>query len=41
MQTPDPTPVKITVSRPEIAWKKAIGMNLVGCMLGFYIYPGN
>ena len=41
IQTPDPTAVKITVSRPEKAWKKQIGMSLVGCMLGFYCYPGN
>jgi hypothetical protein len=34
-------PIKITVSRPEKAWKKAIGMNMVGCMLGFYVYPAN
>lgn len=31
--------VKITLSRPEKVWKKQIGMNLVGCMIGFYIYP--
>jgi len=41
LQTPDPTQLKITLSRPEKAWKKAIGMNLVGCMIGFYVYPGN
>jgi hypothetical protein len=40
-QTPNSTEVKITVSRPEKAWKKSIGMNLVGSMLGFYVYPGN
>jgi len=28
------------LSRPEKAWKKQIGMNLVGCMIGFYVYPG-
>lgn len=33
--------VKITLSRPEKAWKKQIGMNLVGCMIGFYVYPAN
>lgn len=33
--------VKVTLSRPEKAWKKAVGMSLVGCMIGFYIYPGN
>jgi hypothetical protein len=31
--------VKITLSRPEKAWKKQVGMNLVGCMIGFYVYP--
>lgn len=41
LQTPDPTLIKITLSRPEKAWKKQIGMNLVGCMIGFYVYPGN
>lgn len=41
LQTPDPTFVKVTLSRPEKAWKKQIGMNLVGSMIGFYIYPGN
>ena len=34
-------PIKITLSRPEKAWKKAIGMNMVGCMLGFYVYSAN
>lgn len=33
--------VKITLSRPEKAWKKQIGMNMVGCMIGFYVYPAN
>lgn len=33
--------VKITLSRPEKVWKKQIGMNLVGCMIGFYVYPAN
>lgn len=41
LQASEPTPVKITLSRPEKAWKKAIGMSLVGCMIGFYVYPGN
>ena len=41
MQTQDPTQIKVTLSRPEKAWKKHIGMNLVGCMIGFYVYPGN
>jgi hypothetical protein len=31
--------VKITLSRPEKAWKKQIGMSLVGSMIGFYVYP--
>jgi hypothetical protein len=35
------TRVKITLSRPEKVWKKQIGMNLVGCMIGFYVYPAN
>lgn len=34
------TRVKIVLSRPEKAWKKSIGKNLVGCMIGFYVYPG-
>ena len=33
--------MKITLSRPEKVWKKQIGMNLVGCMIGFYVYPAN
>jgi hypothetical protein len=32
--------VKITLTRPEKAWKKKIGNNLVGCMIGLYVYPG-
>lgn len=32
--------MKITLSRPEKAWKKNIGANLVGSMIGFYVYPG-
>lgn len=28
------------LSRPEKAWKKNIGANLVGSMIGFYVYPG-
>jgi len=35
------TAVKITLTRPENAWKKQIGMNLVGCMIGFYVYPAS
>jgi hypothetical protein len=41
LQTAAPVDVKITLSRPEKAWKKQIGMNLVGSMIGFYVYPGN
>ena len=41
LQAYDSTEVKITLSRPEKAWKKQIGMNLVGIMIGFYVYPGN
>lgn len=40
LDTKERTPVKIVLSRPEKAWKKSIGMNLVGCMIGFYVYPG-
>jgi hypothetical protein len=35
------TAVKITLTRPENAWKKQIGMSLVGCMIGFYVYPAS
>jgi hypothetical protein len=35
------TKVKITLTRPENAWKKQIGMSLVGCMIGFYVYPAS
>jgi hypothetical protein len=31
--------VKITLSRPAKVWKKQVGMNMVGCMIGFYVYP--
>lgn len=41
LQTAAPVEVKITLTRPEKAWKKQIGMNLVGSMIGFYVYPGN
>jgi len=33
--------VKITLSRPEKVWKKQMGVNTVGCMIGFYIYAAN
>lgn len=39
LKTREPRPVKITLSRPEMAWKKQIGMSLVGSMFGFYVYP--
>ena len=39
--TNEPTAVKITLSRPEKAWKKQIGMSLVGSMIGFYVYEAN
>jgi len=40
LATREQVEVKITLSRPEKAWKKSIGANLVGCMIGFYVYPG-
>jgi hypothetical protein len=40
LTTRELTEVKITLSRPEKAWKKNIGANLVGCMIGFYVFPG-
>lgn len=30
--------VKITLSRPEGPWRKPVGKNLVGCMIGFYVH---
>lgn len=39
LESRDKLPVKITLSRPEKAWKKSIGMDLVGCMIGFYVFP--
>lgn len=41
LETREPTLVKITLSRPERAWKKQIGMALVGSMIGFYVYAAN
>ena len=41
LDTRQETLVKITLSRPEKAWKKQIGMALVGSMIGFYVYPAN
>lgn len=40
LKTTHKTDVKITLTRPEKAWKKKIGNNLVGCMIGLYVYPG-
>ena len=33
--------VKIILTRPENAWQKQIGMSLVGCIIGFYVYPAS
>jgi len=33
------TEVKITLSRPEKAWKKEIAKSSVDCMMGLYIWP--
>jgi hypothetical protein len=41
LDTREKTMVKITLSRPEKAWKKQIGMALVGSMIGFYVYKAN
>lgn len=41
LETNQQVKVKITLSRPEKAWKKQIGMNLVGCMIGFYVYSAD
>jgi hypothetical protein len=38
LQTPEPTSVKITLSRPEKVWKKQIAKSAVACMMGFYVY---
>jgi hypothetical protein len=37
--TTQKTHVKITLSRPEKAWKKQIAVSAVDCMIGFYVYP--
>ena len=29
------------MSRPDKVWKKSVGADLVGCMIGFYVFPGN
>jgi len=39
LDTKDAVEVKITLSRPEGPWKKPVGKNLVGCMIGFYVHP--
>ena len=39
LYTTQKTKVKITLSRPEKAWKKQIAVSAVDCMIGFYVYP--
>lgn len=41
LDTRDKVGVKVTLNRPEKAWKKSVGMDLVGSMIGFYVYPGS
>ena len=41
LKTKEEVKVKIVLSRPEKAWKREVGKNLVGSMIGFYVYPGN
>lgn len=41
LKTKEEVKVKIVLSRPEKAWKKMVGINLVGCMIGFYVFPAN
>ena len=36
-----PVDVKITLSRPKGPWKKALGKNMVGSMIGFYVHENN
>lgn len=38
LDTKERAEVKITLSRPEGPWKKPVGKNLVGCMIGFYVH---
>lgn len=38
LETKETCEVKITLSRPEGPWKKPVGKNLVGCMIGFYVH---
>lgn len=33
--------VKVTLSRPDKPWKEQCGKDLVGSMIGFYIFSGN
>ena len=33
-------PVRITLSRPDKVWKESVGKDLVGCMIGFYVFSG-
>lgn len=39
IESREPASVKIVLTRPEKAWKVSIGKNLVGCMIGFYVFP--
>ncbi len=39
LHTTQKTEVKITLSRPEKAWKKKIAKSSVACMIGMYVYP--
>jgi len=41
LSTTKKTHVKITLSRPEKAWKKQIAVSAVDCMIGLYVHPGN
>jgi hypothetical protein len=41
LHTTSKTEVKITLSRPEKAWKKKIAVSAVDCMMGFYVFPNN
>jgi hypothetical protein len=41
LYTTHKTEVKITLSRPEKAWKRKIATSAVDCMIGFYVYSGS
>jgi len=41
LESNGPARVKITLSRPPKVWKKQVGMSMVGCMIGFYVYPAS